>query len=146
VFPIGEQRYALPAETVEEVVAQAAVTPIPGTPPTIAGVLMHRGQAITVIALDSLLGLKTAPAAGAPSVAVTITSRGAIGLQITGDTAFREVAADPRPNTAEQGEDGCVVACSDGLARLLDADAIAANPAAQVATWPAGHTIRGGRH
>lgn len=58
-FVLAGERYALPLGEIREVNRVAAVTPIPGLPPTVVGALGLRGQIVPVLDLHRVLGLET---------------------------------------------------------------------------------------
>jgi purine-binding chemotaxis protein CheW len=55
-FPVGEEQYALPLETLRAAVPLKMVTPVPLSPPHVIGILRFQGQIITALSLASLLG------------------------------------------------------------------------------------------
>jgi purine-binding chemotaxis protein CheW len=57
IFTLAGERYALPVDAVREVLRWRAPTPIPCTPPSIPGVLHHRGAVLPVVDPRPLLGL-----------------------------------------------------------------------------------------
>lgn len=57
VFAIDEQRFALPLAAVERVIRAVEVTPVPGAPNVILGVINVRGQILPVINTRRRLGL-----------------------------------------------------------------------------------------
>jgi chemotaxis signal transduction protein len=57
VFRLGAARYSIGLEYVAEVIPLHAVTPVPGTPKHIAGVISVRGEIRPLMDLKSLLGL-----------------------------------------------------------------------------------------
>jgi purine-binding chemotaxis protein CheW len=58
---VGEFLFGAPVAAVTEILADTKVMPIPRTPPTVAGVVVVRGQALTVLTLRPTLGLTRAP-------------------------------------------------------------------------------------
>ena len=56
VFRLDEERFALPLASVTEVLTSAAIAPVPGAPPIIAGVMPVRGEIRPVFDLQQLLG------------------------------------------------------------------------------------------
>jgi purine-binding chemotaxis protein CheW len=54
---IGPYIFGAPVSAVTEILADPGVTPIPRTPPSIAGIAVVRGQALTVLTLRPLLNL-----------------------------------------------------------------------------------------
>lgn len=56
LFRIGEDRYALDAADVVEVLGLRALKQVPGTPPWVAGMLDRRGTPVPVIDMSALAG------------------------------------------------------------------------------------------
>src|SRR5438477_817071 len=55
-FPVGEDSYALPLDTLRAAVPLKMVTPVPLSPPHVIGILRFQGQVLTAMSLASLLG------------------------------------------------------------------------------------------
>lgn len=55
-FPVGEETYALPLETLRAAVPLKMVTAVPLSPPHVIGILRFQGQIVTALSLASLLG------------------------------------------------------------------------------------------
>src|SRR5207245_2581286 len=55
-FPVGEDSYALPLDTLRAAVPLKMVTPVPLSPPHVIGILRFQGQIVTALSLASLLG------------------------------------------------------------------------------------------
>src|SRR5207253_4441534 len=55
-FPVGEDSYALPLDTLRAAVPLKMVTPVPLSPPHVIGILRFQGQILTAMSLSSLLG------------------------------------------------------------------------------------------
>ena len=98
IFPLGEEWYAFPGEQVREVRPLAGLTPLPGTPAFVAGLINLRGRIVPVIDLAAFFGL-AAPAqpAMAPMVLILEDPHGDVGLLTTGRAQVRpmEHARDP---------------------------------------------------
>ena len=62
VFHIGDERYALPATDVVEVLPRLPLKPIAQAPDWVAGVFAHRGQVVPVIDISAMTFGKTAVA------------------------------------------------------------------------------------
>ncbi|MGH8818311.1 chemotaxis protein CheW [Achromobacter pestifer] len=56
LFRIGEDRYALDAGDVVEVLGLRALKQVPGTPPWVAGMMDRRGEPVPVIDMSALAG------------------------------------------------------------------------------------------
>ncbi len=59
VFPLGEKRFALPAETVSEMSCPDRVQSFPHTTPLLSGVLVRRGRIVPVCDAGRVLAGKT---------------------------------------------------------------------------------------
>jgi purine-binding chemotaxis protein CheW len=57
VFTLGDSEYALPLDRILEVLRMVAVTPLPGAPASVAGVIDLRGRVIPVLDLRTRLDL-----------------------------------------------------------------------------------------
>ena len=55
VFDLGERRFSIPAAAVRQVAEMPAVLRVPGGPPPYSGIVVLRGQLITVLELRLLL-------------------------------------------------------------------------------------------
>ena len=58
---VGPYLFGAPVSAVTEILPRPAVTPIPRTPPVVAGVAVVRGQPLVVFSLRAALGLEPAP-------------------------------------------------------------------------------------
>lgn len=56
-FGLADERYALPAAGVDEVLAFEQLTPLPGTPPFMLGIVNVRGRMIAVIDIRKFFGV-----------------------------------------------------------------------------------------
>src|ERR1700730_11208746 len=82
VFKLGQQQFALPVNQVSTVVPRATLTPLPGAPAELIGLLRLRGALCPVIDIRSRLRLPTAvPHIGAPMV-VGRTATFGVGLLV----------------------------------------------------------------
>jgi purine-binding chemotaxis protein CheW len=55
-FPLGEERYALPLESLRAALPLRLVTPVPLSQPHVIGVLRYQGFVLSAISLAALLG------------------------------------------------------------------------------------------
>jgi chemotaxis signal transduction protein len=55
-FPLGEERYALPLESLRAALPLRLVTPVPLSQPHVIGVLRYQGQVLAALSLAALLG------------------------------------------------------------------------------------------
>lgn len=56
-FYIGELFFSVPVDRVQEVLKKTGVTPVPGAPPAVAGLLNLRGTIVTVLDIRPQLGI-----------------------------------------------------------------------------------------
>lgn len=120
ILPIGDEFYALPIETVRQVIEQPAPTRLPTAPARMLGLLNVQGQLVPMFDTAALLDNG---AIVAPPYAAVIEVRGARGA----------LAATAMPLTGELGEPigradvgGAVgtYAVGDRLVVLLDVEAL----------------------
>lgn len=74
IFTIEEGLYALYGENVREILPRTEISPVPGTPPFVAGLVNVRGDVESVIDIRSYLGMPATP-----------EPRGLIALAAKGD-------------------------------------------------------------
>jgi chemotaxis signal transduction protein len=55
-FPLGEDRYALPLESLRAALPLRLVTPVPLSQPHVIGVLRYQGHVLAALSLSALLG------------------------------------------------------------------------------------------
>jgi len=55
-FPIGDERYAIPLDSLRAAVPLRMVTPVPLSPPHLIGILRFQGQVVSALSLSALLG------------------------------------------------------------------------------------------
>jgi purine-binding chemotaxis protein CheW len=133
VFSRGEEAYALDAAHVVEVFPLDGLTPVPFVPPSVLGVVNHRGRILPVIDLGDLLGA-TSPE-GEPALVLAVEA-GAAAFGIGADTVsgVTTVAADevvPAARLAEQ-PDRVVRGVTEAMAAVLDLEALARDPRIEV--------------
>lgn len=122
VFEVAGSGYVLPATVVLELESFGEVTPVPGTPPHVAGIVHIRGQVIPLVDLRRRFGLPPGPASIDRRVLVIEHEGRRVGLLV--DVA-REVARIPRgafeppPELVDQHAHGLVKAVTRLGPRLL---------------------------
>lgn len=89
----GEQ-YAIPMHHMREVLRWRMPTPIPGTPPTILGVIHHRGTVLPIVDVRPLLGL--VPAGPSRASRIVSVEHGDVQAGIISDGVSDIVAIDER--------------------------------------------------
>lgn len=97
-FLMGYERHAIGTALVQEVLALRELTPLPGAPGFVAGIVNVRGRIVSVVDLKAFFGL---PAKGLPDLnRVLVVSDGRIefGLLVDSVTGMRRVPlADLQP-------------------------------------------------
>lgn len=127
VFPLGSERYAVPASQVRGVVPLGEVTPVPCTPPSILGVVSHRGRVLPVI------DLREVPDVDAAAGWVVAVEAGGIAFGLASDEVPRMVTfgAETVGHAAAsgpRGPDSFVRGVVGDMIALLDVAAIAQSP------------------
>ncbi len=83
-FRLGDELYAVASALVGEVMRLGAPTPVPCTPPHIAGIVDLRGRIVAVLDLKSLLGL--GDAGSSPDRRVVVLRSGNVEAGIMADS------------------------------------------------------------
>lgn len=130
-FSLGHLRLALMADTVLEVVRAVAITPLPGAPEVVEGVVDYRGVLVGVVDPRDRFGLPAAPLAPDQHFLVARAGSRLVALRVDRalDVARVEAGAIRSAEEAapEAGYVAGVVRLADGLfvihdlARFLDA-------------------------
>jgi purine-binding chemotaxis protein CheW len=139
VMDLAGQRFALPADQVEEVLARTAeVAAIPGAHPSALGAMEHRGGVVPLFSLAGLLGLGDARSCGRGQVIVVRIGGGLVGLVVERVRAVLPVAhsrLEPVPGVLLRGASEAAIQaiCRPGsgerLIGVLDADHLLASGA-----------------
>lgn len=101
LFRVGDARFALDADRLEQVVPVGAITPLPRTRATVRGLLAHRGAVLPLIDLRALLGFAT-DRRGQQALLVRLGGQ-ALALEVDETEAIRPGDADrldPLPDDA----------------------------------------------
>lgn len=96
-FRVGDERYALPLDSLVEVAALGAVTPVPGLPRELLGVTNLRGEIRPVLNLHQMLGLAEPGEDGRRFAVYLRGSSRAIGLGVDEMRRIRPI--DPQSLT-----------------------------------------------
>jgi chemotaxis signal transduction protein len=130
VCRLGDERYAIDVAQVAAAFPLRGLIPVPGAPPPIAGVMHHRGAALSVVDLRPLIGLPAAPREdGSRVVAVEAGGKG-FGILFDAVLAVERIPVPAlQPPPARRDGSGSLVRAltPEGLS-LLDVEALAADP------------------
>lgn len=97
-FAVDEQLYGVPLERVLEIIGMLPITPIPGTPPYVKGVINLRGRVIPVVDARARFRLPARPYEARTCIIVVQTGGWSVGLVV--DTVS-DVSAIP-PSAMEE--------------------------------------------
>lgn len=131
-FLLGATVYAMEAQAVREVRPLTELTPLPGTPDFVSGVIHAHGRIVAVVDLRRLLAL---PSAGlADQDKVIILQRGDVGLGVLADRVVGTGTVAAGTLRAPRPDDGAMPArhlrgLTASGTRLLDVDGLLADPA-----------------
>lgn len=128
---VGAEHYALPVEAVLEVARPARLTPVPGAPAHVVGVMNLRGEVLPVVDLAALAGLR--PPGDATVIAVVESGGARAGLAVD---AVVDVGELPEPSPTDVAREYLSGASSvnGDLVGILDPDAALAAAAWNEAT------------
>ena len=126
-FRVAGAAGAIDAAAVREVARMVRVTPLPGAPAPVEGVIVVRGASVPVIDLRARLGLPSRPATDADYLVVVATAHRTVALRVDDVDDVRDV-----PDHAIERAAGLVASAAtvagvvrleDGLLVVHDADA-----------------------
>jgi purine-binding chemotaxis protein CheW len=133
VFAVGERTVGVHASTVRELLRAVALTPLPGAPVGVNGVIDLRGTLVPVIDLSERLGVSARPLRAADQLLICDVTFGVVAVRADRVIELRAARADPVPAGADpdpltrslvRTEDGVIVIC-ELSAFLAEADVIA---------------------
>lgn len=125
VFRLGGEVYAVPGWQVREVRPIGQLTPLPGSPPFVAGLINVRGRVITALDLRPIMGLRSD--GESPSVVMLMASPGGdVGVLTSEQPTLRWLREDdlgPLPPGGPAGLDPAFVrGVTRDLVVVLDAE------------------------
>lgn len=125
VFGLGSEDFALPVETISEVVPFAGCTPVPRAPAEVLGVINLRGVIHPVIDLRCLLGLDAGPEEHRPAHILFLRRGRGLGLLVGQAKRIERVDIEQllRPATDATADHHFVRGILPGSFALLDLDA-----------------------
>ena len=97
-FRLGEEEYAVDISQVQEIVRLSDITPVPGAPDYVDGVLNLRGRVVAVMDLARRLGKPSRPRTKASRIIVTHGAGVTVGMVVDAVTEvlrLREDAIEP---------------------------------------------------
>jgi len=115
VLPLGEEHYALPLESVQQIISRPRVTRLPSSEPGILGLLNVRGDIVPLFDAAVLLRSGTPGASTFAILVSTSLGPAALGVAVMPDAD--EIDAEPSP--APPSEGGHVYPVGGRLVTLL---------------------------
>jgi purine-binding chemotaxis protein CheW len=127
VFSRGAERYGFDLGVATEVLKPTALTPLPGTPTVIVGVVLHRGEVVPVV---DMLGLLGQPAAAVERARVVVVETGGITLGLLADEVAGAVtlSADAEPLSPREELAEWIRGTTDDMVTLLDLPLLVQDP------------------
>jgi len=105
-FVVGEVAYAVPIGNVREIVNPAPLTELPYAPPSVAGVLDHRGEVVPIVDLRARFGLSPSPASRRTKWILIEVEARSVGLIVDRVTGVFGVSGELRsPPTLGLGDE-----------------------------------------
>ncbi len=81
-FNLADEAYGIEARQVNEVIRVGDITPVPGAPGQILGIVNLRGNVVTVLDMRALLGIESRPVDESSRIIIAETEGQAIGLLV----------------------------------------------------------------
>ena len=104
-FILGRETYAVSASTVNEVLRYTEITPVPGAPQNILGIINLRGNVVTVLSARTMFGLPATELTEQSRIVIVDITDYSIGILV--DRVVEVVDLDTRsmessPNTGNE--------------------------------------------
>jgi purine-binding chemotaxis protein CheW len=129
---LAGELYAVPSDSVREIIRHRAFIPVPGAPPALPGILNQRGTILPLVEMYSLLGLEPAPITRATRIVIVAHADIDMALLIDAVIDLEALPADsvePVPAALDPARARLlrgVAILGDDLAALLDLDELIA--------------------
>lgn len=128
IFEVADERYAVPARSVLEVVPRPETRGVPGAPPWVLGLFAREGAFVPVIDLVRLISFAPCPRGASSRVAIISRSRGSavrsLGLLAPGMTRVVELGESAGHGLHVAGQEflGTILRSGALDAQLVDVD------------------------
>jgi len=123
-FQVATEEYGIEIFKVREIIGVLPITPVPGSPSEMIGIINLRGKVIPVISMRSRFGLPPTESHPHNVIIVVESAKGEIGLsvdRVREVARFTEAETEPPPTYGLQVDTTCVAAIgkSNGRIRIL---------------------------
>ncbi len=127
------ERYGIPYRWLDEIVRPRGITPVPGTPPFVAGVMARRGQLLVVLDLALLLGIESSEEDADTRLVMVSAAGYRVGLrvaEIIGNDRYRTDSLGPilSGTATGTGTKNWISGIHAGKLAMLDLDALLSEP------------------
>lgn len=131
VLAVGDERYGVEVQDVQEIEPLEKITPIPGTPAFWSGVVNLRGSMYPVLDIERYLGLPVSEAVESPKVALVSRNGLSVGLLVDEVPEIRPVkVSEIGPPVADGSSKAEVVrGVTPDMLSVLDLEALLSDPA-----------------
>jgi len=131
VLAVGEERYGVEVQDVQEIEPLDKLTPIPGTPGFWSGVVNLRGSMYPVLDIERYLGLPSVELVESPKVALVSRNGLSVGLLDDEVPEIRQVrVSEISPPVADGSSKAEVVrGVTPDMLSVLDLEALLSDPA-----------------
>jgi len=131
VLAVGEERYGVEVQDVQEIEPLDKITPIPGTPAFWTGVVNLRGSMYPVLDIERYLGLPLSEEVESPKVALVSRNGISVGLLVDEVPEIRPVkVSEIGPPVADGSSKAEVVrGVTPDMLSILDLEALLSDPA-----------------
>jgi purine-binding chemotaxis protein CheW len=131
VLAVGEERYGVEVQDVQEIEPLDKITPIPGTPAFWTGVVNLRGSMYPVLDIERYLGLPASEEVESPKVALVTRNGLSVGLLVDEVPEIRPVkVSEIGPPVADGSSKAEVVrGVTPDMLSVLDLEALLSDPA-----------------
>lgn len=104
-FMLAAERYALSAAKINEVLRHTDITPVPGSPDFILGIINLRGNVVTVVDARTMFGLESRPPTQQSRIVVVEIEDFIVGVlvdQVAAVVDLDDSCIDAAPDTGNQ--------------------------------------------
>ena len=131
----ARERYGIPYRWLDEIVRPRGLTPVPGTPPFVAGVMARRGRLTAILDLPRLLRLEGGDDDGEARIVMVSAAGLSVGLrvdEVIGNDRYDADALSPVPPNATAIGNHWMSGIHAGQLTMLDLAAMLGDPSLSI--------------